>query len=181
MSRVTVEYQWDRSEYLRVIRKAALPWIYRYQYLLGVFIICVGVILDIEGTGGTSLFIYVIGVAYAVYMFSIMRFATAKSWTKAVGIRGPITVEVTDDDVSTKSDAGDTRLNWAVFPKAKEWSEYYFLMRNRFFVTTIIPKRAFESPADEAIFRNLLRAHTSSKLIPNGPLDGGQESPSVAS
>jgi YcxB-like protein len=171
---VTVEYQWTRDEYLRVIRKGALPRAIRYQYLVGVFMICAGVVLGIEGNAGSTLFLCVLGVAFIAYWLWIPRTASTKSWSRNVGLRGPIKIEVTDSGVWSTTDAGETKLTWEVFPRSKEWSDYYFIMRSKVTVATIIPKRAISSPVEEANLRNLFRAHTSSQLVPNQSLDVGK-------
>jgi len=101
----------------------------------------------------------------------MMRSATAKAWSKGVGNRGPINIVATDQGVTTTFDSGETTFTWEVFPRSREWSDYYFLMRNRLIVATIIPRRAFTSVTDEAKFRSLLRVHTTARLISNKALD----------
>jgi len=49
MDEIRISYQWDRSEYLHVMRRAALPWIFRRKYLLGIFIFVCGVADNVWG------------------------------------------------------------------------------------------------------------------------------------
>ena len=125
----------------------------RRQYILGIFIFATGVVVNIRGTIGDAAFLYIFGLVITSYMLLIMRISSAKAWSKGIGVRGPIEIVLTDDGVSTTFDDGGTTFGWSVFPRSKEWSEYYFLMRNRMIVGTIIPKSAF-------VFLCLTRLHS---------------------
>jgi YcxB-like protein len=174
MLEVEIEYEWTRDEYLRVLRKGSLPWIYRRQYLLGALMIFCGIIIDVKGQSGTATYLYILGILYTGYWLWVMRFITSKAWNKGIGVRGPIKVLATDDGVSITSDAGQMNYKWAVFPLVKEWTDYYFLKRNKLIVAAIIPKRAFSSRDDESAFRRLLGVHASSSLIANEALDSSR-------
>lgn len=69
------------------------------------------------------------------------------------------TVEFSADGVHTVTADSEVSSNWSAFTRLIERDELYLLgTKNRVFFR-IVPRRAFESPADEETFRRIAEAH----------------------
>jgi hypothetical protein len=173
VSEVVIDFKWERAEFLNIFRRRSLPWVFRYLAPFGIIFIVLGIVigLGLHGKSGFALIFYVIGAVYILYGLWFPRFVTKKTWTKGIGIQGPVKIIANDSGVSVKTSDTETKATWRLYALSTEWSSYYLLRQSKYSVALVIPKRGFAISSDEAIFRSLLRAHTSASLVPNAALD----------
>lgn len=170
MDDIVAEFEWDRSEYLHVLRFGSLPWLNRYP-TIGPLVMLVGLEETILGRSSDATFLYFLGLTLIVYQVFLQWFIARRVWTKLWSANPSSRVIVRDDVVTVGTGVGETSLKWIAYPRSKEWRAYYFLKHSRLLVTLIIPKRGFKSPTDEARFRHVLREHTVAKLKNDVELD----------
>jgi hypothetical protein len=171
MDEITIEFQWDRAEYLRATRKANLFRPFR-SLLTSAFLVLVGgsMLVAIGNSYGT--YLLGLGVLYIALAFWLRQSGPSRIWEKGIGTQEPILIIVNEDGISTKSSESESTVSWRHFPYSTEWSDYYFLRRSRRSAAKIVPKRGIKSPGDERIFRSLLVSHTQADLLPSVELDG---------
>jgi len=73
--------------------------------------------------------------------------------------------------VTTHSRVSDKFDRWEFYTYVSERDEWYLLGRSRHIATVFVPKRGFASPADEAVFRCLVRAHAQASLLASPAID----------
>ena len=78
--------------------------------------------------------------------------------------RDEYTLEFSDDGIHFTTEAVDARLKWELYNDVLENERFYVLVYGTGMIS-VIPKRAFRRPADEARFRELLGRH----LLPRAP------------
>jgi YcxB-like protein len=171
MEEITIEFQWDRAEYLRAIRKANFFRPFR-SLLTSAFLVLVGgsMLVAIGNSYGT--YLLGLGALYVALAFWLRHSGPSRIWKKGIGIQEPIRMTFDEDGISTKLSDSESRVTWRHFPYSTEWSDYYFLRRSRRSAAKIVPKHGIKSPRDEAVFRSLLDSHTQATLLPSVELDG---------
>lgn len=95
-----------------------------------------------------------VGLVMLAFTF-IRRFLHRQAYFDSPKFVEPIVAEFKDDGIDTSSAVGESRLEWSIFESVLEADDYFLpMITKRSF--SIVPKRAFASPADEETFRELL-------------------------
>lgn len=172
MNEITIEFQWARAEYLRVVRRGVLSRSFRI-FMLSAFACLIGGILTVL-PGHDAFGSVFIGLGL-VYIFMALWFSYSlpqRGWNKGLDVRELIRITVSDEGVATKASTSEAKVSWLSYPYSREWTDYYFLQRTRRAAPKILPKRALKSPHDESELRTILKSHTQAKLVPSVELDG---------
>ena len=158
MDEIHVEFQWERSEWTSAYRRLVLTRLFGATLLSSVILLVTGVIMEVLGNGGFILIF--IGVGFFLYNGALAWFIVKRIWSRTESLRLPIKMSFSEEGVTAASSAIQSKINWSVYPKSKEWKSYFTLQRGRIpFV--IIPKRAFSSIGDENSFRDLIQSKTN--------------------
>jgi hypothetical protein len=151
----SIDYQWNRSEYLAVRRTVG------YQPVIRIVVSISAVALLIAALASSS--------SRASYLFSAIALAycVGSSWQMPISlwkrsrvIKEPYKVLFDEDGITLKTALKTTAYEWPELPYSTEWSDYFRLRKSRFDILLTIPKRGFHSSIDEERFRELLRNHT---------------------
>jgi hypothetical protein len=172
VNEISVEFQWTRAEYLRVVRRGVLSRTFRVFALSASSCLIGGALIVYSGHGGPGTFFIVLGIVYLVMAVWFIYSVPQRTWSKGVDIREPMRITVSDEGVATKASTSEARVSWLSYPYSQEWRGYYFLQRTRRAAPKILPKRALKSPGDETELRTILKTHTQAKLLPSVELDG---------
>jgi hypothetical protein len=168
---IRVEFQWEREEYYRVIRRGSLARVVRSLLISSLTLIFGGSVLLFLGSTGFGFFFLGLAAFYIFLLFWIRIFSPKRAWEKTIGIREPISIVFDRDGITTKASESESKLSWNFYPISREWSDFYFLQRSRRGIPRTVPKRGFASAHDESRFRALLESRTQASLLPNSQLD----------
>ena len=72
--------------------------------------------------------------------------------------RDEYSLEFSDEGIHFRTDAVDARIKWELYNDVIENESFYVLVYGASMIT-VVPKRAFRRPSDEARFRELLGRH----------------------
>jgi hypothetical protein len=172
VNEISVEFQWTRAEYLRVVRRGVLSRLFRAFALSASSCLIGGALIVYSGHVGPGTFFMGLGIVYLVTAVWFIYSVPHRTWNKGVDIQHPIRLTVSDEGVATKGSTSEARVSWLSYPYSREWRDYYFLQRTRRAAPKILPKRALKSPRDETELRIILKTHTQAKLLPSVELDG---------
>ena len=161
MDEVTAEYSWTRSDYFRAVRRCARGT--RSDALFLLFTLVIAITLHI------ILFVLCIDTLLWALVSYVIRPIVA--WNRTAGIKEPRRVKFSDAGIVTSITASTSTVEWSRFPRSRELSEYYLLIRNKYPVATPIKKAFFSTSLDESKFRMLLKRHTKASLRTNPGLD----------
>jgi hypothetical protein len=170
---VVTRFQWDQSEFMRVVRHGLLKRILTRMYAVSALLLICAVFATSLHTPSAAVYLYFLSGFYLVMTVFYRQWLPGRMWKKGLGIQGPLEISVSERGVSTKSSAIETKANWEAYLFSEEWKGYYFLKRTKRFSTLTIPKRGFATKQDEARFRELLLTHTKAKLVEEPRNDTG--------
>ena len=110
-----------------------------------------------DGWGGDDI---ALAVGLPVVVLSLVWAYWFRPWRAArrspvIGLAHSVTIDA--DGIAVETDLASNRLKWPIFSRFVETREGYLLYMGKRF--TGFPKRAFETPEDEARFREMLKVH----------------------
>jgi hypothetical protein len=126
--------------------------------LLGV-VSCViaGAIINPGPNSFLTTVIAVVSVLVIVVIFWASPYGVARRLGKQMEAGGDVTYEFSDDHFLAKDSTGELKQQWSVYHSVIVTEDFYILI---FTLNKIggrfVPRRAFESPEQEAAFRELL-------------------------
>ena len=136
-----------------------------------IFLFIMGILLTIslialmhsdlrDGFFGSSSFLFLVfGFTFIGFALFINPLRVANRVKKDERMRSPIQCTMDEEYIAFKNQFVETKLDWGSFSKVIESKELFLLIhsasKNSF---QIIPKRAFTSPEDEKVFREILDA-----------------------
>jgi hypothetical protein len=161
---VVVDFQWGRSEFLRLYRKRGLPRSFRRFYRAGLFTILCAILEQFLGADTAAWIFYILGASELTLGMCFIWYLPLSTWKKGKVVQGPRRLTFSNDRITVSTEVTDTSQSWELWPISEEWSDFYLLRRAKQSFPLTVPKRGFHSPEDQARFRQLLRTHTSCKL-----------------
>jgi hypothetical protein len=150
---VTVSFTLTREEYLAASRRATLErtWI-RVSLATGVVVAVVGVVAH-------SLFAAVWGLIYVAALVLIAVALPPRTWRRTEQLRSELVVVLSDANVSVESLLGRSTTEWGYWARAKPSGPTMYRLIGTSGGGLLVPRRAFETPAQEQDFLALLRSH----------------------
>jgi hypothetical protein len=180
MEQSIVQFTWNEAEFLRLTRKYGASRMLMRNIGLGAAS-AFGLAIALTALHvHQALFLYLVAVLYVVYGRWFWRSVPRRTWQKVPGIQGPQRIVFTDRGVTTSTEGTDRSEGWDLYCYVAEHDDCYVLSRTRRVVTAFFPKRAFASPRDEAVFRELARSHSLASLTPNPKLDDPKSPPTAS-
>jgi hypothetical protein len=159
---VTVEYTLSSQEVMALVRWQLIrnPRI-RYTMPIGiVLMIGGGVIVLLSGRSPiVGVFIFAIGVTYAVLWGFLLYRVPRKAAKKAQAQAQPRQIEFSEAGVHTRGPLSEATTKWAAYSEVFERDGMYVIKVRSRKVFIPVPKRAFRSPEDELLFRSLVQEH----------------------
>jgi hypothetical protein len=169
---ISVEFRWERSEYLRATRKVNFSRPFRTFLVSAFSMLLSGSVLLALGSDSVAVFFLGLGVVYVVLAVWMRESVPKRAWRTAIGVQDPIRLTINEEGITATSSESESKVSWRHYPYSKEWPDYYVLRRTRRSVARIIPKRGIKSPRDEKVLRAILTSHTEAALSPSIELDG---------
>jgi hypothetical protein len=97
-------------------------------------------------------------VAYVVFLLLINPWLVGRQVPKNERLSSEITWEVDEDEIRVSNKFMQSKFDWGTFHSAIETRTHYLLiLSSNKRMYQVLPKRAFETPAQEAAFRTLLK------------------------
>ncbi len=142
-------YVWRSRRYRRV---------FFLQVLLFLFIIFAFILLNLYLI--LDIYLYVVFAVliiqfplFAIFLLGVIPLLAGRQFRKNERMRFETFWELNDDKVIIKNKFVETKADWGSFKAVLEITNHYLFMTTSF---TFLPKRSFESPEQEIIFRNLV-------------------------
>jgi len=162
MDEVKFEGKWERSEYIRAIRKGNRPsW---PDALIVIAMVIFGSLAH------QSLVIYTIAGIVLVAVVNLIILPRTL-WSRSIGIEETRQSTFSDSGILTSSTSQTVNLAWSRIRQVRESPDYYFLRLVKYPVPIPIRKSSFNSLDDEACFRSILGRNTNASLKLNPQLD----------
>ena len=162
---VSVEYVITREEFMSFARWQI--WSMKGLRLNAALttLAVVGGIALIAGGGDVAVGVILIALCglEIVLGFWVATTVTRRSWEKRGSTVASTYLRFSPDGVYVRTMAIDEATPWSTYPRTVEYRALYLLEVNKL-VYRVIPKRAFDSPADEQEFRKLVSEHTAAAL-----------------
>jgi hypothetical protein len=172
---VVVQYQLQSSEVSRALRWRALHNSRVYLSIgIGLLLLLGGALLvhanDRADTNPAPGQIMIgIGVFEIVLFVLIIVVNPTRAFRVNPALRNLQYFAFSDDGIHTRSAVSEARSQWQVYSQTYEHNDCYLLRLSVRAAYQIVPRRAFSTPADEALFRSLLERHTVAHLRPTDP------------
>ena len=162
---VHLAFQYSESEYI----SAARFYYRRFRHIglrmaVSAFAVLVGMFG--EAFYGDS------GLWFALIFFGIILFALNTAiyfnnprahFRKHPFIRQRYEVEFSDDGIKFRTEETESKYKWGFYRRVIETSKHYYLLyEGNWF--SLIPKRAFQTLAEEQKFRSLLKQHVDPRI-----------------
>lgn len=160
---VTLQFQYSEDEYV-----AAVHSFYNHTFHIRTYIIALGVVL-LAGlylwfsTGEAVVFFGLAVFLLIVTTPLVFYFVTPRThFRREARFHNTYRLRFAEEGIEFKTEHVHSKLDWELYQQVWENKDFYLLSygKRRF---TIIPKRVFESAAQEAQFRNMLKR----KITPN--------------
>lgn len=135
--------------------------VYGLAVLLGSDVVYVGRIPTVNAVVGFT--VLAIGLVLGLSMVSTLYLNPGRDYRREAALRSEQRLCFSDREITQSALHGESRLQWAFFQRAIETPDLYLLRFRRRF-GTIVPKRSFATPDDEARFRALVREHLPVKF-----------------
>ncbi|MGD1011411.1 MAG: hypothetical protein ABR925_02575 [Acidimicrobiales bacterium] len=171
MDQAVAEFTWDEAERATALR--------RYGFLR-TFALCM--VLGAVGFFGSGILLVVLGkpagwllcaagVVYIGYSMVAVRTIPRRLWENTPGIQDPRRVVFSGEGVTTRTKGTAHSETWERYKCVSERDGWYLFGRTRLIAAEFVPRRAFASPRDEAMFRSIARLHARESLVANSLLD----------
>lgn len=115
--------------------------------------------------GVLSLFLLSVGVVLFSFVAALLFILPRQRFRNDPRHLDEFFLEFTDEGISFRTERIESRLDWSLYNSAMENERLYVLVYGKGMIT-VIPKRAFNAPAQETAFRSLI----ARKL---GPISSG--------
>jgi hypothetical protein len=135
----------------RVFLRARNVW---WFLLFELAIAIVGIIVS------STVLIAIGGAGALIYAVQIWWWRPQQMWRRQALMRSEQTLTISDEGIAIQYAGAASTTQWSFWNRARLIGDAYVLQGNARGYT-LIPRRAFASPADETRFRELVAAHTS--------------------
>ena len=160
---------------LRGFKLAVAIWgvvlLYGLAVLVGSYIVFDGSIPSGYGIFGTAM--VALALLFVLLTFSSLYVRPAREHRREPLLHGEQGFCFGQDEISSWGRFGESRVQWSFYQSAIEAKDLYIL-RFRRRLGTIVPKRAFANPEDEARFRDLVRQHVKVRFRTANRYEGGR-------
>jgi len=164
---VSVEYVTTREEFMAFARWQL--WNMKGLRLNGVITalaVVGGITLIVTGTNtGIGALLLAMCAFELVLGLWVARSVTLRAWAKRSAAIASTYLQLSPAGVHVRTSEIDAFTDWSSYPRTIEYRDLYLMEINRL-VYRVIPRRAFDSPADEQLFRRLVSEHTTASLRP---------------
>jgi hypothetical protein len=145
-------------------RSAAFVLLAQRVQRLAVFLACC-VVLAFLLPGTANLRIATAAILVLV-LLSVVTWATVSRVTQVLRAQGPIEFFFSGDEIFMRTREVETRARWSVYQRLSKKRGWYLLQRRGSNLITPIPRRAFESEADEQRFLEIAERQLSGTAGP---------------
>lgn len=97
------------------------------------------------------------GIYLRIYLSAYLN-APAARFRGDPKFRDENLIRFSDEGIRLQTSQVDSKFHWSVYTRFLETRKFYILVYGEYMVT-IVPKRAFESEAQQALFRTMLHNH----------------------
>ena len=171
---IALKFTPTKDDYARASRCLLLskPWPWLVLIGAGLIGVC-NVIAQLATGSGWSPWMWILPLPVAMaafYLFVWVPMSAARLAGKQERLTCEMTWHVNDDGILMQNKFGESRVDWGTFHRFKETRGLFILV----YTTTeqmgqFVPKRAFESPEQEAAFREMLRRNIKGPKAGVGP------------
>jgi hypothetical protein len=157
---VVVEFQLTEDEVVPGLRRQLIrSGRLRLVFAVGVFLILVGALLAGAQDASVGGFFVFVGVFYIALISAAAILGPRRAWRRNPTLRGPQYIAFSADGIYARSTVAESRQQWRVYAAMIETERCYMLRLATRKAYVFVPKRAFKSPTDEAVFRHLVSLH----------------------
>lgn len=171
MDQAIAEFTWGEAEHATAPRRYGFLKAFARCMAVGVVAFFgSGILLVVIGKPAGWL-LCVAGAVYLGYGMVAVRTIPKRLWLNTPGIQDRRRLVFNHEGVTTQTKSTNHSETWERYKCVSERDGWYLFGRTRLIAADFIPRRAFASPRDEAIFRAIARLHARESLVANSLLD----------
>jgi hypothetical protein len=157
---VVVEFQLTEDEVVPGLRSQLLRnKRIRLLSVVGVVLALLGVVSAFAIDIFIGVVFGLVGVLYVALAATAVVVGPRRSWRRNPVLRGPQFIAFSPDGIYARSTVAESRYQWRVYAEMIETDRCYMMRLTTRKAYVFVPKRAFRSPSDEAVFRHLVGLH----------------------
>lgn len=157
---VVVEFQLTENEVVPGLRRQLLRnRRLRLLFVIGVVLMLLGALSVVAVDMFFGVVSGLVGLIYVVLPAMVVVVGPRRAWQRNPVLRAPQFIAFSPDGIYARSNVAESRLQWRVYAEMIETDRCYMLRLATRKAYAFVPKRAFKSPTDEAVFLNLVGMH----------------------
>jgi hypothetical protein len=158
---VVVQYQLTSDDVIPALRRELLRNNrMRLTFVCGVVLIVCGAALVLDpGTRSFGGFCLYVALFYVVLIGTALGLGPRRAWRRNPVLRGPQYMAFFADGIYARSTVSEARSRWSLYGGLIETNRCYMLRLATRRAYVFVPKRAFASAHDEAVFQQLAAQH----------------------
>ena len=157
---MVVEFQLTEDEVVPGLRSQLLRNTrVRLLSVIGVVLALLGVVSVVAIDTFIGVVFGLVGVFYVAGAATLVVVGPRRAWRRNPVLRGPQFIAFSPDGIYARSSVAESRMQWRVYAEMIETDRCYMMRLRTRKAFAFVPKRAFRSPSDEAVFRNLVGLH----------------------
>jgi hypothetical protein len=165
MNKITIRFTPKPEDYSRAIRihssaRQTILSVFRGFASVLILFMLVTLVIDIfHGDFQSILFYFPVLLVFLLLFFlpALSGWLTDRRVSKQTQLLQTVTYEFDDEKIHVLNQVAESKLDWSFYNKTFDADQYYIFVyatnKNMF---QFLPKRAFESPAQEGDFRSLI-------------------------
>lgn len=156
---VKLQVRQDEREYVAAVRAFLLRDYGIVKSLSGTFLLAAYIFIWLA-VMNVNAFVALVPALFVLstYISALFFSGPKRRFRRDATLRQDFQIEFSDEAILYSAPDFVSRMNWSYYSRAVETDSVYILVRGTLQMT-VIPKRAFNSAAQEASFRRLLARH----------------------
>ena len=161
---VQVRFHLTSAEYQRATLRVCMSlWLYRGFIVVTALVFMAGIGFAQNGATGPGLSLIGVAIVWSLAIGWAFFIRPALRFRREPRLGGEQFLSFAEDEIKARDAHAESRIKWSMYDRVIETGDLYLLHITRM-LATVLPKRAFASPGDEARFRELVRRHVKSNL-----------------
>ncbi|MDQ6710660.1 MAG: YcxB family protein [Candidatus Dormibacteraeota bacterium] len=165
-----VDFRLTLPEYRAAILHLSMAlWPFKAFVALTIVSAIAGLVIFLNGADALGIALLVIAIAWGLVIALVLLVRPRRLYRRQERLRAQQTYCFTGSEVSWSFIDGDSRVRWTYFEDVRQAGDIYLLRHQMRRLGSVIPRRAFKTPAEEARFRQLAQLHSKTNFGATSP------------